>query len=129
MVTVQFMRTDGRRVHKAGPFPWVQAAGGSLQAGPDDEEIARYVGGVWAVAGDSAPKCVIHGSTCTARFEGDSPNDSATHGPFDAVEFVDGAVYVQPGRRLLARLDEPDQTWYSYADRRNWTKLRVEKGS
>src|SRR5947209_13838359 len=129
MVTVHFLRTDGREVYKAGPFPWVRAADGSLQAGPDGEEIARYVGGVWAVAGDGAPKCVIHGSTCTARFEGDGPDDSATHGPFDTVEFVDGAVYAQPGRRLLARLDEPDQTWHSYAEQRNWPKLLVERSS
>ena len=129
MVTVHFVRTDGRQVHKAGPFPWVRAVDGSLQAGPDGEEIARYVGGVWAVAGDGAPKCVIHGSTCTARFEGDGPDDSATHGPFEKVEFVDGSVYAEPGRRLLARLDEQDHTWYSHEDKRSWPKLVVEKCS
>src|SRR5947209_1648216 len=70
MVTVHFFRTDGREVHKAGPFPWVRAANGSLQAGPDGEVVARYLGGVWTVAGNDVPKCVIHGSTCTTRFEG-----------------------------------------------------------
>ncbi len=127
MVMVHFLRTEGREVHKAGPFSWVRAADGSLQAGPDGEEIARYQGGVWSVAGHDVPKCIIHGSTCTARFEGDSPDDSATHGPFDEVEFVDGSVYGQPGRRLLARLDEQDHTWYSYEDKRSWPKLFVEK--
>jgi hypothetical protein len=28
-------------------------------------------------------------------------------GPFDKLEFLGGAVYGQPGRRLLARLAEP----------------------
>jgi hypothetical protein len=45
------------------------------------------------------------------------------------VEFVDGSVYAQPGRRLLARFDEQDHTWYSYEDKRSWPKLVLEKGS
>ena len=129
MVTVHFLRTDGREVYKAGPFPWVRAADGSLQAGPDGEEVARYLGGVWTVAGHDVPKCIIHGSACIARFEGNSPDDSTTHGPYDQVEFVDGSVYAQPGRRLLARLDEQEHTWYSYEDKRSWSKLVVEKVS
>jgi hypothetical protein len=129
MVTVHFLRSEGREVLKAGPFPWVRAADGSLQAGPDGQEIARYLGSVWTVAGQDVPKCAIHGSVCTARFESDSPDDSTTHGPFDKVEFVDGSVYAQPGRRLLARLDEQEHAWYSYEDKRNWPRLVVEKTS
>lgn len=126
MVTVHFLRTDGKEVHRAGPFPWVRAADGSLEAGPDGEEVARHSGGIWTGAGHPVPKCIIHGSTCTARFESDNPDDSTTHGPFDTVEFVDGSVYANPGCRLLARLDEQERTWYSYEDRRSWPRLVVE---
>ena len=49
------------------------------------------------MAGHDVPKCIIHGSTCTARFEGDSPDDTTMHGPFDQVEFVDGSVKAQLG--------------------------------
>jgi hypothetical protein len=129
MVMVRFLRTEGREVHRAGPFPWVRLGGGSLEVGPDGKVIARYRGGIWAVDGHSVPKYIIHGSTCTVRFEADSPNDSATHGPFDKVELVDGSAYVEPGRRLLARLDEHDQQWYSYEDKRRWPKMVVEKAS
>jgi hypothetical protein len=129
MVTVHFLRTDGREVHKAGPFPWVRAADGSLQTGPDGEEIACYRGGIWTVDGHGVPKCIVHGSTCTARFEDGISDDSTTHGPFYRLEFVDGSVFADPGRHLLARLDEQEQTWYSYDDRRSWPKLIVEKSS
>ena len=129
MVTVHFLRTDGREVHKAGPFPWVRAADGSLQAGPEGEEVARYRGGVWTVAGHDVPKCVLSCPACTARFEAERPDGSATHEHFAQMEFVDGAVYAQPGRRLLARLDEQDHTWYSYEHKRSWPKLVVEKAS
>jgi hypothetical protein len=129
MVTLHFVRTDGKEVHQAGPFPWVRAAGGSLQAGPDGREVARDLGGLWTVAGHDVPNCIIHGSTCTARFEGERPDDATAHGPFDAVAFVDGSVYAQPGRRLLAHLDEQDGTWYSYEDKRRWPKVVVEKST
>jgi hypothetical protein len=66
---------------------------------------------------------------CITRFEAESPDDSATHDNFARVEFVDGSVYAQPGRRLLARLDEQERTWYSYEDKRSWTNLVVEKSS
>ena len=56
-------------------------------------------------------------------------DDSTTHGPFDHLEFVDGAVYGQPARRLLARLEEQKHTWYSYEDKRSWPNLVVEKSS
>jgi hypothetical protein len=127
MVTAHFLGTDGREVHKAGPVPWLRAADGSLQAGPDGEEVARYGDGLWNVGGHDVPKCVIHASTCIVRFEGDGPDDSPEHGPFDAVEFVDGSVFAQPGRRLLAHLHEDSQEWYSYVDKREWPNLVVEK--
>jgi hypothetical protein len=127
MVTVHFLRTDGREVHKAGPFPWLRAVDGSLRAGPNGEEVARYVGGVWNWENVSAPKYVLHGTTCTLRFEGENPDDSTALGPLDRVEVVDGAVYAHPGRRLLARLDEEKKAWYAYEDKRYWPSLLVEK--
>jgi hypothetical protein len=127
MITVHFLRTDGTEVHKAGPLPWLRLADGSLKAGPDGEEVARYRGGVWNVAGHDVPKCVVQASTCIVRFDGDNPDDSTENGPFDAVELVDGSVFAQPGCRLLARLDEDFQEWYSYKDKRGWPNLVVEK--
>jgi len=78
----------------------------TLRAGPDGEEVAHDRGGVWYAAELSAPKYVIHGSACTLRFEGEGPAGSTTLGSLDEVAVVDGAVYAQPGHRLLARLDE-----------------------
>jgi hypothetical protein len=127
-------RHDGRpfydtEVHKAGPFPWVRQADESLQAGPDGEEIARYRGGIWTAEDHTVPKCIIRGSTCTVRFEADRADDSAAHAPCVKVELVDGSVYAHPVRRLLARLDEQEQKWYSYEDKRSWPKIVVEKSS
>lgn len=45
------------------------------------------------------------------------------------VELVDGSAYVEPERRLLARLDEQGQEWYSYDDKRRWPKLVIEKAT
>ena len=112
MITVEFFRPDGKEVHPAESFPWVRVAGDTLLAEPSGEKVARYSGGVWTDADDtaapaSASKLVVHGSTCSLRFEGDTPDDAITFGPFARVEFLGGAVYGQPGRRLLARLAEP----------------------
>lgn len=106
-----------------------EVADGSLQAGPGGEKIARYLGGVWTAAGYDVPECIIHGSTCTARFEAEKADDSITHNPFHKVEFVDGSVCAQPGRRLLARFDEQEERRYSCEDKRSWPKLVVEKAS
>jgi hypothetical protein len=81
------------------------------------------------LGGSCSPKCIIHGSSCTARFEDDGPASATTYGPFDRVEFVDGSVRVEPGRHLLARLDEQERTWYSYEDGRSWQRLVVQKAS
>jgi hypothetical protein len=85
--------------------------------------VARYGGGVWNVAGHDVPKCIVHASTCTVGCEGDNPEDSTTHGLLDTVEFVDESDFAQPGRRLLAHLDENFQDWYSYEDKRGWPKI------
>jgi hypothetical protein len=126
MVTLHFVRTDGRVIHWAGPFPWVQATGGSLQSGPHGEELACYRGGIWSVAGHTVAKWIVHGTDCIARFLGDDPVDSTTYGPFNMVEFVDGSMYAEHGRCLLARLDEHTQAWYCYEDKRSWLTLVVE---
>jgi hypothetical protein len=44
----------------------------------------------------------------------------------DKVEVVDGALYVQPGHRLVARLDEEKKAWYKYDDKRVWPALVIE---
>lgn len=126
MLTVHFLQSDGDEVHSIGPIPWLRAADGLLRAGPSGDEIARYLGSVWEAAGHEVTKCSIHASTCTARFEGDEPYDSTKRGPFDTVEFVDGSVYAQPGRRLLARYDEQERTWCSCDDNRRWSSLVVD---
>jgi hypothetical protein len=129
MVTVHFLRSDGTEIYKAGPVPWLRAVDGSLRAWPDGKEIARYEGGIWNAEGHAVAKCVIHASTCTVRYESDNPDDSTAHGPYDTVEFVDGSVFAQPGRHLLAHLDEGFQEWYSYEDKRSWPKLVVAEES
>ena len=133
MITVEFFRPDGKVVHPAESFPWVRVTGDTLLAEPSGEKVARYSGGVWTDADDtaapaSASKLVVHGSTCSLRFEGDTPDDAITFGPFARVEFLGGAVYGrQPGRRLLARLDEPSKSWYGYENKRTWAGMVVDK--
>jgi hypothetical protein len=62
-----------------------------------------------------------------AHFEDGATAPSGVQGPFDQIEFIDGSVYGQPGRQLLAHLNEEQQTWYSYVDQQSWPKLVVEK--
>jgi len=131
MFTVEFFRPDGKEVHPAESFPWVRVAGDTLLAEPSGEKVARYSGGVWTDADDtaapaSASKLVVHGSTCSLRFEGDTPDDAITFGPFVKVEFLGGAVYGQPGRRLRARLDEQSKSWYGYENKRTWAGMVVD---
>jgi len=127
MVKVQFLRTGDKLLRTIGPFPWVRLDGKSLQAGPNGEEIAHYHGGVWYAAELSAPKYVVHGSACTVRFQSEGTEEFTIPGPLDKVEVVDGAVYTQPGQRLIARLDEERKAWYTYEDKRFWPSLVMER--
>jgi hypothetical protein len=125
MVTIHFVLADGREVYSVGPVAWVVATDGSLHVGPDGGQIAHYWGGVWNVAGHDVPKCIVNGSRCSAHFE-DGRAPSAVQGPFDRIEFIDRSVYGQPGRQLLAHLNEQAQVWYSYLGQQNWPKLVVD---
>jgi hypothetical protein len=124
MVHIEFERT-GHNHHKVGPVPWVKLNAGSLRVGPDNHTAARYHDGVWCVEGnDNVTRFDINGSRCLIRFGGDGTN-AAIHGPFDKVEVVDGAVYTQPDRQLLARLDEGNRLWFTYEDQRYWPVLVI----
>jgi hypothetical protein len=126
MVSLCLSRSGGEEVHRAGPFPWVRVLAESLRAGPEDKEIGRYRGGVWHTNDDCGTRLSLHGSSCSIRFE-DGTGETDNHGPFDEVEFVDGAVYTFPGRLLLARLDEQKKQWYAYDAGRWWPGLVVER--
>jgi hypothetical protein len=124
MVKVEFERSS-YDFHKVGPVPWIEMRAGCLRLGPDNRTAARYHDGVWSVEGGSnVTKLRIDGSGCMIRFGGYNTNWSI-HGPFDKVEVVDGAIYTQPDRHLLARLDEGSQLWFTYDDRRYWPVLVI----
>lgn len=112
-------------MYRAGPFPWVRILGESLRVGPEDGEIGRYRGGIWHTREESGTRIDLHGSSCSVRFEGGA-GDSERYGPFDGVEFIDGAIYTQPGHVLLARLDEPNSQWYAYDGGQWWKGLVIE---
>jgi hypothetical protein len=127
MITVEFFRPDGIKVHAAGSYPWVSVAGDVLLAEPSGAVVACRCGGVWTDDEDtagpaSASKLVVHGSTFLLRFEGDMPDDAFILGPFARVEVLGGVVYGWPGRRLLARLDEQSSLWYVYENKRTWVR-------
>jgi hypothetical protein len=125
MVRVEFEQS-GYTHHKVGPAPWVELHAGCLRVGPDNHTAACYHGGVGSVEGnDHVTRFHINGSGCVVRFEGDG-TEVAIHGPFDRVEVVDGAVYSQPDRHLLARFDEGNQLWFTYKDQRYWPALVVK---
>jgi hypothetical protein len=125
MITVHFVRADGREAYSAGPTHWVRASDGWLEIGPDGWQIAHYCGGLWSIDGHDLPKCIIHGSQCMAHFDaGAAPSD--VQGPFEQIAFIDGSVYGQPGCHLLAHLNEQQRTWYSYEGQQSWPNLVVE---
>jgi hypothetical protein len=113
-------------VHRGGPFPWVRILAESLRAGPEDEEIGRYRGGAWHANEESGSRLDLHGSSCSLRFEGGT-GETAHYGPFDRVEFIDGAIYTHPGQVLLARLDEQNKEWFAYDGGRWWPGLIIER--
>ena len=126
MLVVQFLDYDGKPIRTVGPLPWVRLEATSLYVGPDDEEVARHQNGIWSAADFEAPRYVIHGSTCTFRFEDEQAEDSARFGLVDQVDVVDGAIYIPPGHRLVAHLEEEKQAWYVYQEKRFWPALVLE---
>jgi hypothetical protein len=125
MVRVEFERSI-YIVHRVGPVPWVQLEEDWLRIGPDSRPVAHYRNGVWTIDGDDhITKFGIGGPCCTIRCANKSER-SAPHGPYARVEVVDGAVYTQPHHRVLARLDEGNHLWFTYADGRCWPVLVIE---
>jgi hypothetical protein len=126
MLNIRFIRSDDVETHHAGPFAWMQAEGGVMQAGPHGETIARYKGGTWSVGGRGVTRCIVE----SRREHGDlhlRVSDQAVSevvAKSTAIEFVDGAVYAHPGRRLLATLDERQHHWKSVG--KTWSAVRVE---
>jgi hypothetical protein len=126
MVCVEFERSGYNE--KVGPVPWVELNAGGLRVGPDNRTAASYHGGVWDVgANEHVVRFHIHGSRCMVRC-GFDRTKNPIYGPFDKVEVVDGAVYTEPDSQLLARLDEGNQLWFTYEDRRYWPALVIEEG-
>lgn len=126
MLTVHFLRYDGKHVDRAGPFPWLRVDANSLRTGPDGAELARYQGGIWYTPEFNATKYVVHGVSCALRFEDEKAADSASFGPVDQVDVVDGAIYIPPGHRLVAHLDEVKKAWYVYQSKGFWPALILE---
>ena len=124
MVSVEFVNIEGRVAHQAGPFPAVRLDGGRLFAG--DRQLGALGGGRWDFGEGSVTRVRLHGSHCTLRFEGDEDGGADARGPFERIELVDGAIYAEPGRVLVARHVERDGRWHSYNDGRVWPVLVVE---
>ncbi len=127
MVEAQFYNYQGRETQRVGPVPWLRLCARSLKAGPNDAEVATYHGGLWSVAGRTAPRYSVHGSVCVARFENDAAEEPVTCGPFEKIEVVDGIVFTEPGHHALARLDEAKRRWYACDDGHWWSSLLLQK--
>ena len=116
MLSLTFEHPVHRETRAVGPAPYFRLAGNALRAGPDDAAVAVYEGGAWHVGGKSFLTVTV-GEPATIRFEGDGEGCSGTHGPFEQVKLVDGAIRCGPKlRTLLAKFDEDSQSWFIYAD-------------
>jgi hypothetical protein len=124
MITLTFVRSDDIEIHRAGPFSWARAANGVLQAGPGNQEVAHYQGGIWSVGDHGAPRCIVESEVGDVQL---LANDQAASQPVaksEAIEFVDGAIYAHPERRLLATLQEREHHWL--AGGKAWPAVTVE---
>src|SRR5688572_18851960 len=111
MITLRFVRSDDVETHRAGPFAWIKAADGVIQAGPDGREIAHYMGGIWSVGGRGTTRCIIRSEHGSVRLRANDHGTSQSVAKSEAIEFVDGSIYAQPQRRLLATLQEREHRW------------------
>ena len=119
MLTLHFEHPATRDDHSIGPAPYFRFAGSSLRAGPQDQEVASYAGGMWHINGRSFTT-VTPQSPATVRFESADQSCSETYGPFDQVRLVDGFMrYGNQFKQILARLDEQSQLWYVYPAQRD----------
>jgi hypothetical protein len=110
--------TQGERL-TVGPAPYFRLAGKSLRAGPGDEEVGFYENGMWHLAGKAFLTATAD-SPAQVEFRHDGDPSSGTHGPFENLKLVDGAIRHGPkSGAVLAKFDEDSQTWYSYADRKD----------
>ncbi len=109
-----------------GPFLWVRILAESLRVGPGDEEMGQYGAGYWHIGNNDSMKLQLHGSNCSVRFEGEA-NQTKEYGPFEEVASFYGAIYTQPGRVLLALLNEENNLWYEYDRGRSWPGLFIGK--
>ena len=123
MLTLRFIRSDDVEAHRAGPFAWIQAKDGVMEA-PHGETIAQYEGGTWSVAGKRTTRCIVEGQRGDLYVRASDQAESHTVAKSKAIEFVDGSLYAHPGRRLLASLDERKHRWRSAGG--TWSAVRVD---
>jgi hypothetical protein len=114
VLTLRFEAPESRQVHHLGPAPYFRLQGKSLRAGPDDREVGIYDNGTWHLGGEAFIVFTTE-SSARVRFEG---RGQATHGPFERVKLVDGAIRCED--RLLARYDRLTCLWYSYSDQQEY---------
>jgi hypothetical protein len=116
---LQFEHPASREVLFVGPAPYFLVRGGSLLAGPGEEQVGFYEDGLWHVAGRSFTAIRPDVLTVVHFQENGSRSCSDELGPFANVTFVDGAIRHGPRLgRLLAKLDDDLQFWLVYPSRK-----------
>jgi hypothetical protein len=99
-----------------GPAPYFRIAGNSLRAGPGDVEVGYYADGAWHIGGKAFLTATAD-APAKVRFEG---SGAGTHGPFEWVHLVDGAIrHGVNAAVVLAKFDEDSQQWHVYAEGRD----------
>ena len=121
MVTIEFLDERGSSWHRAGPYHRVHFKENELNG--DGTSVARHRNGYWRNDETIAVKVRLAGSLCEVRFEADDVGEQ--DGPFERVELVDGAIYAQPGRVLLATLEERTGRWFRLATQTWWPRIVV----
>jgi hypothetical protein len=100
--------------------------GESLRAAPDGQEVAVHWNWRWLIWLTVYRSSQTVGPA-TVRFESNGAPCSATYGPFDPIQLVDGTVRHGPSSAaILAQFDEPSRSWYVLPARRMCPKMVLE---
>lgn len=113
-------------VARFGPFTGIRAEGERLFAGPSTQPLLKHQGGVWHAPHATARRLLIDAPKCMVIMERGVDRRTATEEPIRAATFVDGALYTEPSRSLLAKWDAMQQRWHTPDDGSHWDVIIIE---
>jgi hypothetical protein len=107
----------------AGPFEALEVTAQALWAMPEHIQLATHENSMWVSPDRNYYTSVAIHTPCVLRFKHDDQECSTSRNGEAEAKLADGAIY--HGGKLVARLDESQNAWQIYEDRKSCAAAEI----